>query len=116
MWRGFGGLWLLDGLLQLQPAMFTAAFVRQVLEPLLPGQPAWLEGLLRGGIGLWSAAPALADGSAAAVQLAIGVLLLVWPESGPRTGRGWSWQSCGAWWCGFGAKGWAWRWCREPPW
>ncbi|MDA8146037.1 MAG: hypothetical protein M0Z27_08250 [Thermaerobacter sp.] len=69
--------------MQLQPAMFTAAFVRQVLEPLLSGQPAWLEGLLRGGIGLWSAAPALADGSAAAVQLAIGVLLLVWPERPP---------------------------------
>ena len=83
LWRGFGGLWLLDGLLQLQPAMFTAAFVRQVLEPLLPGQPAWLEGILRGGIGLWSAAPVLADGSAAAVQLAIGVLLLAWPERPP---------------------------------
>jgi hypothetical protein len=31
-----GGLWLLDGLLQLQPHMFSDAFVTQVLDPTRP--------------------------------------------------------------------------------
>ncbi len=34
-----GALWLLDGLLQLQPPMFTSAFVTQILDPVAQGQP-----------------------------------------------------------------------------
>jgi len=41
-----GGAWLLDGLLQLQPRMFTQAFVTQVLQPSAQGQPHWLGSLV----------------------------------------------------------------------
>ena len=35
-----GALWLLDGALQLQPFMFTPAFVARILAPVAQGQPA----------------------------------------------------------------------------
>jgi hypothetical protein len=37
-----GGLWVLDGLLQLQPGMFTMAMVQRVLQPAATGNPAWV--------------------------------------------------------------------------
>jgi hypothetical protein len=36
------GLWLLDGVLQLQPFMFTKDFARQVLAPSAQGNPAFI--------------------------------------------------------------------------
>ena len=41
-----GGLWLLDGLLQLQPHMFGDAFVTQVLQPSAQGQAGWIAWLV----------------------------------------------------------------------
>lgn len=38
--RILGVLWLIDGLLQLQPQMFTANMINGVLQPMLQGQPA----------------------------------------------------------------------------
>jgi hypothetical protein len=35
-----GALWLIDGLLQLQPFMFHRAFVTKIIEPNAAGQPA----------------------------------------------------------------------------
>jgi hypothetical protein len=41
--RILGLLWLIDGLLQLQPQMFTMNMVNGVMKPMLEGQPALIE-------------------------------------------------------------------------
>ncbi len=41
--RILGVLWLIDGLLQLQPQMFTMNMVNGVMKPMLQGQPGLVE-------------------------------------------------------------------------
>ncbi|HKV56687.1 MAG TPA: hypothetical protein VJO32_00335 [Ktedonobacteraceae bacterium] len=41
--RILGGLWLIDGLLQLQPLMFTGNMINSVMRPMLDGQPSFIE-------------------------------------------------------------------------
>ena len=41
--RVLGLLWLIDGLLQLQPQMFTMNMVNGVMKPMLQGQPGLVE-------------------------------------------------------------------------
>ncbi len=41
--RVLGALWLIDGLLQFQPQMFTMDMVNGVMKPMLAGQPAIFE-------------------------------------------------------------------------
>lgn len=45
--RVLGAIWLLDGLLQFRPKMFTEGFIHVNVATLLPGQPRWLDNLLR---------------------------------------------------------------------
>lgn len=97
-----GILWLFDGALQLQPAMFTDAFARRVLAPAAAGQPGPLAWLVHTGAHLVAAAPLPADALAAAVQLTIGAAML-WPR-GARVALGASvaW-ALGVWIVGEGA-------------
>jgi hypothetical protein len=74
--RLLGALWLVDGILQLQPAMFGPDFAQNILAPDIPGQPAFLVSLINLAIDVFNANPVLANAVAAAIQLAIGVLLL----------------------------------------
>lgn len=71
-----GGFWLLDGILQLQPAMFTSAFVNTVLAPSLQGQPSILKHIVAAGINLFSANIVWFNLASALVQLLIGALLI----------------------------------------
>src|SRR5690348_5430616 len=74
--KALGALWILDGLLQLQPKMFGVDFINNVLNVnLYYAQPAILHSLIAFGISLWSAHPILANTAAAIVQVAIGILL-----------------------------------------
>jgi hypothetical protein len=41
--RILGVLWLIDGLLQLQPQMFTMNMVNGIMKPMLQGQPGLVE-------------------------------------------------------------------------
>jgi hypothetical protein len=41
--RVLGMLWLIDGLLQLQPQMFTMNMVNSIMKPMLQGQPGLVE-------------------------------------------------------------------------
>ncbi len=51
---GFGLLWIIAGLLKLQPGMFSSALIVNVLGPnALTDQPAWLMHLMMGGVHLW---------------------------------------------------------------
>jgi hypothetical protein len=77
-----GLLWLLDGALQLQPFMLGTGFARQVIDPVAVGQPAFVAVPVHWAANLIAAHPVGWDVPFAAIQLLIGVGLLV-----PRTSR-----------------------------
>ncbi len=99
-----GLLWLLDGLLQLQPFMFSKAFISQVILASVDGQPSivarpvmWAAHLMVPHIALWNALFAL-------VQIAIGVGLL-WKRTVKLAlllSFGWA---LSVWWFGEGLGG-----------
>jgi hypothetical protein len=74
---GLGLLWLLDGLLQLQPKMFGAAFANGVILPTTQGQPGFVSAAMTHVAHLVSLQPALADSVFAGIQILIGLGLLV---------------------------------------
>ncbi len=45
--RVLGVIWLIDGLLQLQPEMFTGNMINGIMRPILLGQPGFIESLLQ---------------------------------------------------------------------
>jgi hypothetical protein len=99
-----GLLWLLDGLLQAQPFMFTGGFATQVIAPVGTGQPGLVSGPVHWAATLIAASPVAWNAAAAGIQLALGVGLLV-----PRTARlslaasiGWA---IGVWYVGEGLSG-----------
>lgn len=71
-----GILWIFDGFLQLQPKMFTTAFVTQVVSPATQGQPGFVVGLMHFGITLFLSHPALFNTLFVLTQLSIGTLIL----------------------------------------
>jgi hypothetical protein len=77
-----GLLWLLDGLLQLQPFMLGTGFARQVIDPTAAGQPHIVAAPVLWGANLIAAHPLALDVPFAAIQLLIGIGLLV-----PRTAK-----------------------------
>jgi hypothetical protein len=86
-WYGLGALWLLDGLLQAQPSMFSATgLAGNVLLPAATGQPTWIAIPMTWGIQLWQRAPALWNAVAVLLELTIGGLLLTGPRR-PSWGR-----------------------------
>lgn len=79
--RTLGGLWLVDGILQLQPAMFTVAFVDNVLAPNLQGQPDFIKGIVSSGIASFSSHIIWFNLGAALIQILIGALLISAPQN-----------------------------------
>jgi hypothetical protein len=77
--QGLGLLWLLDGLLQAQPALFGDGMVRGILEPAAVGQPGWLGGLVLMAAHVWAHAPVAANTVAAVLQVALGLGILFAP-------------------------------------
>jgi hypothetical protein len=77
-----GLLWFLDGGLQLQPFMLRVSFARELLAPLAAGQPHLVAGPVQWTANIIAAHPVAWDVPFAAVQLLIGLGLLV-----PRTAR-----------------------------
>ena len=71
-----GVLWIGDGLLQLQPSMFTTAFGARVLAPSASGQPTAIAGPMHDFVHLIARQPAGFDAVFAAVQVVIGMGLL----------------------------------------
>jgi len=98
---GLGLLWILDGLLQLQPRMFTHELIDSMIRPMAGGQPApvaWsitaIGHFLRPDVGVWNFL-------FAAVQLAIGVGLMMRRTLRPALIAMWVW-AFGVWWVGEG--------------
>jgi cytochrome oxidase Cu insertion factor (SCO1/SenC/PrrC family) len=73
---GFGILWVVDGLLQLQQAM-PLGMPTQVLQPSETGARPWVQSVMNVGLGIWEKHPVEAAAAAVWIQLGIGVLLLV---------------------------------------
>ncbi|MGH7697830.1 MAG: hypothetical protein ACRENV_04035 [Candidatus Dormibacteria bacterium] len=78
---GLAGLWILDGCLQLQPAMMTANFADNVLYAnALMYQPQPLQGWLLALVRVGTAHTAALSVTAAVVQIAIGLGILYRPS------------------------------------
>jgi hypothetical protein len=90
--RGLGILWIVDGLLQAQPAMANH-FAKAVIIPAAKGQPLWLSQLIHLEARLWQAHPLDLAAATVLIQLGIGVAILAGGDS--RLGRLGLWFSIG---------------------
>jgi hypothetical protein len=99
-----GLLWVLDGLLQLQPFMFTAGFAQQILSPAGTGQPLFVSGPVALSAALISAHPAVFNLGFALAQLGLGVGMLVPGLVRPALAASVVW-SFGVWYLGEGLGG-----------
>jgi cytochrome oxidase Cu insertion factor (SCO1/SenC/PrrC family) len=78
---GFGVLWIIDGVLQAQPAM-PAGLPSNVIEPSAAGSPVWVQHVVNWAAAGWSYHPIQAGAAAVWIQVGIGVWLLLAP-AGP---------------------------------
>lgn len=90
---GFGGLWLFDGILQIQPGM-PAGLADQVIKPAAASSPHWVQTLVGWGVTLWDYHPVTAAASAVWIQAGIGLALLLaprgpWSRLAALAGAGW---------------------------
>lgn len=74
---GLAALWLLDGLLQLQPGMFTMDMVSNIMQPAATGEPVWLYNLITWSIQMVTPHLVAFNWAVVVIQLAIGLMLLV---------------------------------------
>lgn len=81
----FGVLWIINGLLQAQPAM-SNEFVAGIVEPIISALPGFLPSLLSPPLYLWSLHPLFFDSLAVWLQIAIGIGIIFGPFR--RIGRG----------------------------
>lgn len=72
-----GIFWVIDGILQFQPQMFTQQFPLRVLYPLLSGQPIFLRSLIHSGIIIFSSHIIVFNIFIASLQLLIGLILII---------------------------------------
>ena len=91
--RVLAGLWVLDGLLQLLPRMFTMFMVQSVLRPPVLGEPTWLAHITQAILIGTSQHLVVFNLALAAVQVGLGIALLV--QGGDRTWPYW----CSLVWC-----------------
>jgi cytochrome oxidase Cu insertion factor (SCO1/SenC/PrrC family) len=90
---GFGVLWLVDGVLQMQPAM-PLGLPSNVTGPAADGAPGWVRHLVDFGGQAWSYHPVAAAASAVWIQIGIGIWLLTaargrWSQLGGLASLGW---------------------------
>ncbi len=74
---GLATLWILDGLLQMQPGMFTMDMVSTIMQPAATGEPHWLSAMINWSIQLTTPHIVAFNWFVIVLQLAIGALLLM---------------------------------------
>jgi hypothetical protein len=99
-----GLIWLLDGLLQLQPFMFRRSFATQILEPAAQGQPTFVHGPVMWSARIVASHPIPWDSLFAAIQVGIGVLILASRTRRAGLAASVVW-GLGVWWFGEGLGG-----------
>jgi cytochrome oxidase Cu insertion factor (SCO1/SenC/PrrC family) len=75
---GFGIIWILDGLLQAQPAM-AVGLPSQVIKPTAASSPVWVQHLVNWAGTSWSYHPVQAGAAAVWIQVGIGAWLIAAP-------------------------------------
>ncbi len=90
---GFGVLWILDGLLQAQPAM-PLGLATNVTEPSADGAPGWVRALVDFAARGWTYHPVNAAAAAVWIQIGIGIWLVTaargpWSRLGGLASVGW---------------------------
>jgi len=71
----FGILWVVDGILQVQPQM-AAGLPSQVVQPAASASPGWVQAVVNAGGTIWSFHPVQAAAAAVWIQLGIGLWML----------------------------------------
>ena len=102
--QALGLLWLLDGVLQLQPFMLGKGFARQILAPAADGQPHLVAGPAHWSANLIAAHPVVWDVPFAATQLLLGIGLLVSRTARPALAASVAWAA-GVWFFGEALSG-----------
>lgn len=82
--RGLGLFWVIAGILQFQPLMFTPDFyawypsriMESIVQTAADGQPHFVVATVHLGSSIWSTHPVLFNAAAASLQLLIGLILL----------------------------------------
>jgi cytochrome oxidase Cu insertion factor (SCO1/SenC/PrrC family) len=72
---GFGILWIVDGILQAQPAM-VLGLPSQVIQPEAASSPGWVREVVNWGGSAWTYHPVQAAAAAVWIQVGIGIWLL----------------------------------------
>jgi len=98
------GLWLFDGILQLQPFMFTTGFARQVLAPAATGNPSAIAAPMSAVARLVAAHPVPANAGFAAIQVGLGLAIAWRPTVKAALGASIGW-ALAVWWLGEGLGG-----------
>ena len=90
---GFGVLWIVDGILQAQPAM-AAGLPGQVMAPAAQTSPAWVQHVVNWAGTAWSFHPVQAAAASVWIQAGIGIWMLAaargrWSRLAGLAGVGW---------------------------
>jgi hypothetical protein len=99
-----GLIWLADGVLQLQPFMFTRSFVTQIIAPNTVGQPGFVAWPVKLAENLIEPRVALFNVFAATLQVLIGLGLIFRPTVRIAMLASLAW-ALGVWWIGEGLGG-----------
>lgn len=99
-----GLIWFADGVLQLQPFMFTRSFVTQIIAPNTIGQPRFVAWPITLTEHLIEPRVALFNAFAATIQILIGLGLLYRPTVKVALLSSFAW-ALGVWWIGEGLGG-----------
>ncbi|MBC3839408.1 hypothetical protein GXW82_01865 [Streptacidiphilus sp. 4-A2] len=97
-------VWLLDGVLQFQPYMFTKSFAAMTLAPTAAGNPGWVAGPVHWVTTLSLDHPVSSNTLFALIQVALGIGIAWRPAVRPALLASIAW-SLGVWWLGEGFGG-----------
>ena len=98
------GIWLLDGVLQFQPAMFTKNFAQMVVYPTIAGNPSVIASPMTWAHGIMLNHPVGTNTAFACIQLALGLAIAYRPTTKLGLAASIPW-SIAVWWFGEGLGG-----------
>jgi hypothetical protein len=99
-----GGLWVLDGVLQFQPFMFSSGFAARILAPAAGGNPRVVAAPITWVAGTVGHHPGWANAAFASIQLLLGLGIAFRPTLRPALAASIGW-ALGVWWFGEGFGG-----------
>jgi hypothetical protein len=98
------GIWLLDGVLQFQPTMFTKNFAQMIIYPTIDGNPGVVASPMTWAHGIILNHPVGTNTAFACIQLALGLAIAYRPTTKLGLAASLPW-SIAVWWFGEGLGG-----------